>query len=64
MAKKDIKPLPIVLGIVFTAVGLSYLFWGLDLIPDGKMGVIGYLDDAAVMIALWVMFARAKKKIK
>jgi len=61
---KDIKPLPLVMGILFTAVGLAYLFWGLDLLPDATMGLVAYLDDATVMVGLWILFSRLKKKLK
>jgi len=64
MIKKNIKPLHIILGIIFSAAGLYYLFLGIDILPDNTMPVVGYLDDAAVMFALWVMFKRAQKKLK
>lgn len=60
----NIKPLPIVLGIVFAAAGLNYLFLGLDLVPDGFMTVIGYLDDAVVMVVLWILFKKAQKRVR
>lgn len=64
MAKGKMNPLQIVLGIVFTAAGLAYLFLGLDLIPDSYLMIVGFLDDAVVMLILWWLFARSKKWIK
>lgn len=61
MAK--IKPLHILLGALFAAAGLTYLFIGLDIFPDAAVPVLGFIDDAFVMFALWILFQRAKKKL-
>ena len=60
--KKKSKPVLFLLGLIFTTAGLGYLFLGLDLIPDNSMFFFGFLDDAAVMLALWVFYKRLKKK--
>ncbi len=64
MAKGKMNPLQIVLGIVFAAAGMTYLFMGLDLIPDTYLLVVGFLDDAVVMLLLWWIFKKSKKWIK
>jgi uncharacterized membrane protein YkvA (DUF1232 family) len=61
---KKIRPLPMLLGLIFTTAGLSYLFWGMDIVPDNVMPIVGYLDDAFVMIGLWILFKKAQKKLK
>lgn len=60
---KEIKLLPIVMGIVFTAVGLTYLLSGFNIIPN-TIPIIGFLDDGFVIIGLWLIFARLKKAMK
>lgn len=65
---KDImsnRYMKIILGLAIIAAGLTYLGWGLDLIPDTLMWV-GYIDDAAVvLLGGWLLFRMyAKKKSK
>jgi uncharacterized membrane protein YkvA (DUF1232 family) len=62
--KERYNPLAIVMGAVFAAVGLAYLFWGLDLLPDSTMLIVGYLDDAVVMIALYALFWKFTRTMK
>jgi|WetSurMetagenome_2_1015567.scaffolds.fasta_scaffold577205_2 uncharacterized membrane protein YkvA (DUF1232 family) len=48
-------------GVIFLAAGLAYIALGADIVPDGFMGIVGYLDDGVVIIALWLLFKRARK---
>ena len=57
------KPVLFLLGLIFTTAGLGYLFLGLDIIPDTSVLFLGFLDDAAIMVALWVLYKRVKKKV-
>ena len=50
----------------FVVAGLSYIFWGADLIPDalisaGPAAIFGFLDDAVAVVAL--IFVLRKWKI-
>ena len=63
MAKKKMNIMQIILGILFTAAGLTYLALGADLVPDASMTVVGFMDDAVVMFVLWILFKRAQKKM-
>ena len=48
--------------IAIVALGLTYVFWGADLIPEGyfppPLTILGYIDDAVVIIG--TIFALAK----
>lgn len=50
------------LSILLMVLGLAYLFTSLDIIPDKIIPVIGYIDDAGVLILLYFLYRRAVKK--
>ena len=51
------------LGLI--AAGLAYLTWTFDFIPDGAVPVIGYLDDAMLlMAAAWFIRDDIKEILK
>lgn len=51
-----------IMAIFLIVLGLIYLFLSLDLIPDKVLPVIGYLDDAGVILLLYFLYRRAVKK--
>lgn len=58
-----ISPLYSIIFISIVILGLAYVFWIVDLIPD-SIPYIGWMDDALVIITGFYILAKIKKKLK
>jgi len=66
MMAQDFKTgLRMVIAMVVGIAALLYIFWGNDLIPErlaivGPQAIMGFLDDAIILIGALIVFRRLK----
>ena len=53
---------------IIVALGLTYVFWGVDFIPDQAAsvlpgGFVGYIDDAVAILLMFITLAKWRQYI-
>ena len=52
-------------ALIFLSLGLTYLFWSFDVLHDTLLPVIGWTDDAIVLlIVAWVIRGDLRNIVK